>query len=264
MKTWPALPDALAAIEDRPPGGEQRRRARAGRAAARAGSAPSPAISRSSAAEHDVHPPRARRPRSAITETCSATRARAAQSDVCHPAPAAPSIRSTSSCGSRRTRSPWPVFLTSSSARGSVSGRSRLERISASSTPPEPPAVGRVDGSSERDRLAVHRPPGRDDQVGEGDQALCLHGVIGNDQGRQGELLDVGPLLLGAGQHDRMDTGVRAYSREYLREERIRAAVIERDVGRRANHHHDPLRVDAQLLERVRVRPRSRRGSTPP
>src|SRR5919106_4138799 len=52
---------------------------------------------------------------------------------------AAPSIRSTSSRGSRRIRSPWPLFFSSSSARGSVSGRRRLERISASSTPPSRP-----------------------------------------------------------------------------------------------------------------------------
>src|SRR3954452_2741977 len=52
---------------------------------------------------------------------------------------AAPSIRSTSSCGSRRTRSPWPRFFSSSSARGSGSGRNRLERISAWSPPPSRP-----------------------------------------------------------------------------------------------------------------------------
>ena len=36
----------------------------------------------------------------------------------------------------------------------------------------EPAAVGGVDGDAERGRLAVHRPAGRDDEIGEGDQAL--------------------------------------------------------------------------------------------
>src|SRR4029077_18575827 len=79
------------------------------------------------------------------------------------------------------------------------------------------------------------------------------HGVIGDDQGGQGELLHVGPLLLGTRQYDRVDTGVRAYSRQYLREQRIRAAVIQRDVGWRAEDDHDAVGVHAQLLESVRV-----------
>ena len=52
---------------------------------------------------------------------------------------AAPRTRSTSSCGSRRSTRAGPSRLTSSIARGSVSGRSRPSRISASSTPPRRP-----------------------------------------------------------------------------------------------------------------------------
>ena len=52
----------------------------------------------------------------------------------------AESSRSSRSCGSRRTRSPaTPARFSSSSARGSVSGRRRPSRISSSSTPPSRP-----------------------------------------------------------------------------------------------------------------------------
>src|SRR5947208_6096529 len=45
-----------------------------------------------------------------------------------------------------------------------------------------PAAVGRVDGRAERDRLAVHRAAGREDEVGERDEALRVDGAIGDDQ----------------------------------------------------------------------------------
>ena len=52
----------------------------------------------------------------------------------------ADSKRSSISCGSRRSRPPAPSSrFSSSSARGSVSGRSRPSRISCSSTPPSRP-----------------------------------------------------------------------------------------------------------------------------
>ena len=49
----------------------------------------------------------------------------------------------------------------------------------------EPAAVGRVDRRAERDRLAVHRPAGRDREVGERDQALGVDRVGGDDHRRQ-------------------------------------------------------------------------------
>ena len=77
----------------------------------------------------------------------------------------------------------------------------------------EPAAVGRVDRRPERDRLAVHRPAGRDDEVGERDQALRLDGVVRDDQRGQGEAPDVAPLLLGPRQHDGVDTRARVPTR---------------------------------------------------
>ena len=44
----------------------------------------------------------------------------------------------------------------------------------------ELPGEGRVDGRPERDRLPVHRPAGRDDEVSEGDEALRVDGVFRN------------------------------------------------------------------------------------
>src|SRR5262245_5465164 len=43
-------------------------------------------------------------------------------------------------------------------------------------------AVRRVDGDAESRGLAVHRPAGRDDEVGERDQALRVDGRVGDDQ----------------------------------------------------------------------------------
>ena len=67
--------------------------------------------------------------------------------------------------------------LSSSSARGSVSGRSRPCADQLLVDAAEPAAVGRVDRDAERRRLAVHRPAGRDDEVGERDQALRVDGL---------------------------------------------------------------------------------------
>ena len=74
----------------------------------------------------------------------------------------------------------------------------------------EPAAVGGVDGRAERGGLAVHRPAGGDDEVGEGDQALGLDGAGRDDQRGQLHRLDELPLGLGARQDDRVDLVVAA------------------------------------------------------
>src|SRR5581483_8175846 len=68
----------------------------------------------------------------------------------------------------------------------------------------EPAAVGRADGHAERRRLAVHRAPGRDDDVGERDQALRIDGRLGEDHRRQLEGTDELPLLLRPRQDERV------------------------------------------------------------
>src|SRR5207342_90528 len=117
----------------------------------------------------------------------------------------------------------------------------------------EPAAVGGVDGSAQGHRLAVHRSPGRDDEIGESDEALRLDGVVRDDQRGQGEAPDVLALLLGTRQNHGVDTRVRPDPREDLREQGIRLAVIERDIRRWAHDDHHALSVDAHLLERVGV-----------
>ena len=100
----------------------------------------------------------------------------------------------------------------------------------SSSTPPSlPPKV--VDGDAERRRLAVHRAAGGDDQVAERDQALRVDGVLGDDQRRQAQRADVVALLLRPGQHDRMQVVLAPEMVEHLREERVRAAVVEETSG---------------------------------
>ena len=49
----------------------------------------------------------------------------------------------------------------------------------------------RVDGDAERDRLPVHRPPGRDHEIGERDEAPRVDGALRDDEGREGEALDL-------------------------------------------------------------------------
>ena len=44
----------------------------------------------------------------------------------------------------------------------------------------------RVDGRPERDGLPVHRPPGRDDEVGEGNETRRVHGSLGHDERGKG------------------------------------------------------------------------------
>ena len=74
----------------------------------------------------------------------------------------------------------------------------------------EPAAERRVDGRSERDRLPVHRPAGRDDYRGSGDQALRVDCLLGHDQRREAEPEDRLALLGRARQDDGVDTLVAA------------------------------------------------------
>ena len=72
--------------------------------------------------------------------------------------------------------------LRSSSAAGSARTRSRPSAISASSTAAHAAGEGGEDGRAEGDRLAVHRPPRADHEVGVGDQALGVDRPLGDDQ----------------------------------------------------------------------------------
>ena len=114
---------------------------------------------------------------------------------------AAPRTRSTSTCGSRRVRPRRAARLTSSIARGSDSGRRRPVADERLVDAAEPAAVGRVDRRAERDRLAVHRPAGRDDEVDERDEALAVDRALGDDERRAGRATAGTPLLLGPREH---------------------------------------------------------------
>ena len=113
----------------------------------------------------------------------------------------------------------------------------------------EPAAVRRVDGHAERGRLAVHRPAGRDDEVGERDQALRVDGAVraGSPTAARGAARTRAAPRSAAGR-------TRARSRpaevlERLREERVRVPVVERHVGRRPQDDEHARRVDAEPLE---------------
>ena len=58
--------------------------------------------------------------------------------------------------------------------------------------------------ASESGRFAIHRSARRDDEIGQGDQALRVDGLLGEDHRREREPSDVLPLLLGSRQDDRV------------------------------------------------------------
>ena len=66
-------------------------------------------------------------------------------------------------------------------------------------------------------------------------------------------LVHVASLSVGAGQDDRVNLRVVSELGEDLGEERVRLAVVQRDVGRGPDDDHHPLRVDAQPLEHTGV-----------
>src|SRR5207247_590813 len=88
-------------------------------------------------------------------------------------------------------------------------------------------------------------------QVGEGDQALRVDRVLGHDHGRKREAPHVVPLLGGPGEDDSLHALLAAEEGENLREERVRLAVVERDVRRRPHDDEDPVAVEPE-------RPRAR------
>ena len=157
-----------------------------------------------------------------------------------------------------------PSRLTSSIARGSVSGRSRLVADQHLVDAAEAPAVGRVDGRPERHRLAVHRSRRPTRRRRRARRGSARRRPVGDDQRRQPEPLQEPPLLLGARQHDRVDGRVAADVVEHLREQPVRLAVVERDVRRRTDGDEDAARVEAELARARRGRARSPRGSSPP
>ena len=141
-----------------------------------------------------------------------------------------------------------------SSARGSVSGTQAAARGSA---PRRRRRAGRRRSCrpayAERDRLAVHRPAGRDDEVGERDQALRVDRPLGDDHRRQRERAHVLALLVGPRQDERVHALVACRGgRARQREERVRRAGgrARRRAAVRSDDEH-ALRVE---LERGRAR----------
>ena len=165
----------------------------------------------------------------------------------------------TNSRGSRRIREEscsgrFSILISS----GSSSLRSRPSRSSASSTAPSRPLEGGEHGRPERHRLAVHGTAGGDHEVGEGDQALGIHGAIGDREPSEG--LDLGRCV-----------GVRGARRPARRApSRARAGRAGSRSGGRARppagcappRSAPGGRGPARRAPRRRAR--SRPGSTPP
>src|SRR5919197_1772583 len=89
----------------------------------------------------------------------------------------------------------------------------------------EAAAEGRVDRYAERDRLAVHRPPCRDDEVGKGDQALAVDRALWHEHRRQSQAEELLALFGRPRNHDRVHRLVTPEPVENTREELVRTPV---------------------------------------
>ena len=76
----------------------------------------------------------------------------------------------------------------------------------------------------------------------------------GHDERRQLQAPHVLALVVGAWQHDGVLVVVAAEPAQHLREQRVRLAVIQRDIGWRPDHDHDPARIHPQPIEDPGVR----------
>ena len=160
-------------------------------------------------------------------------------------------MRSSSSAGSRSTRH---------APRAASLLELELVRGAQHAQPPvrdqplvdgaEPAGERRVDGHAERDRLAVHRAAGRDDEVGERDEALRVDGVLGHDERRRAPAPRSSSrcsAVRAARRPARL--GSRPSRSQHVREERVPVPVVERDVGRRADDDEHAVAVEPELVE---------------
>ena len=121
------------------------------------------------------------------------------------------------------------------------------------STAPSSTRERRVHGDAERDRFAVHRPAGGDDEVGESDEALRVDRLRRDEDGGQRSRDDLCSLLRRSREDDRVRVRVAPESLEDVREQRVRLAVVQRHV-RRCPHDDDrAVAIDAELVEDARV-----------
>src|SRR6266511_5696111 len=113
----------------------------------------------------------------------------------------------------------------------------------------EPAAVGSVDGGPERHRLAIHRPARGHDQVGERYQALTVNRTLRDDERGKLEARDVGALRGGAWKDDGVNSLVAPEVKQDLGEQRVRLAVVKRDVRWRSQDDDDAVGVDPEAVE---------------
>ena len=155
--------------------------------------------------------------------------------------------------GSRRTRSDSRRHALLELERARVGQRSQsafAEQHLVDSA--EPAAVRRVHGNSERAASRFIVPPAETTRSASAIRLCASTARSGTiSDGRRGCARI--PLLRAAGQDDRMHAALPSQVGKQAREERVRAAVVERDVRRRADDDECPLPVDEQLVEDGRV-----------
>ena len=111
---------------------------------------------------------------------------------------------------------------------------------------------GRVHGGAQHDGFAIHRPAGRDDQVGARHQALTVQRLVGHDDPVQRHLADALALRHGARQHDGHHTLGGREALQHAREHVVLEPVVERQLRRRAQDREQlPVRREAVRDRRV-------------
>ena len=176
------------------------------------------------------------------------------------------SARSTSWAGSRRRRSAAALGLALEDEVGArASGRSRPSATSRSSTPPRRAAKRGVDGRPQHCGLAVHRAARAHHEVGAGHQAGAVDRVLGHGDRRKRQA----PQALAPG---RACAAARRPGRRRARpmcsstssNSGFSNAVVERDVGGRAQDDADAPRRPGRARRAPPGRGRRRPASTPP
>ena len=159
-------------------------------------------------------------------------------------------MRSRRSAGSRRPRdSRAPARFSRSSCVGCRQDPQPPFVHEALVDRAEPTGKRRVHRNAERGRLAVHRAAGRDDEIAERDEALCVDRVVGNDERRKSASEDVVALLGGARKDDGVDVSSATQPLEHVGEQRVSVPVVQGHIGRRADDDENPLAIEPEFVE---------------
>ena len=162
-------------------------------------------------------------------------------------------MRSSISAGSRVVGSAALARFFGSRSAADASTRRRPSSDEHPVDRAELPRERRVGRYSESDRLAVHRAAGGHDEVGERHEALCVDRPLGHVDRGQRSRGDLSALIGRPWKDDGVDSRVAPEPLENVSEERVRLAVVQRDVRRSSHDDDGALAIQPELIEDSRV-----------